>query len=114
MSQPKLAETMSNQDFYAPRKNPEKLSSKKRLLYEIEQILDMEEKGLQLDVIESKSRHSRRIPNRDIYRLYKAILQEKKIQPRVIYTGKDIMSFKKAENLVKDSDKTLEALEPTI
>ena len=114
MSRPTLSETMSDQSFYNPRENPENLESKKRILYEIEQLFDMQDKDLGLDIIESRSRHSRRIPNRDIYKILKAACIEMSVRPRIVYTGKDVLDMDTAESLINESDKNLETLEPSL
>lgn len=114
MSRPALSETMSDQDFYNPRKNPENLESKKRLLYELETLLDMQSKDLGLDVIESRSRHSRRIPNRDLYKLLKALCLELNVRPRILYTGNGVLNRDEAEKIVDDTGKSLTDLEPSL
>jgi len=113
-ARPTLVESFNDDTFVDKRENPEQLSSKKRILYEIENLLNMQEKGSKLDVIDSRSRHDKRIPNRDLYKIYKALLDQMNAQPRMVYTGRSIMNYKEAQNILQDKSKELTDLEPSL
>lgn len=72
---------------------PGKLSNKSRLLYEIEQLLEINDERLKIETVRKPERKTERIPNRDVYRIYKAILNYLGAEPRLVYTGKDIVEL---------------------
>lgn len=113
MSRPSLSETMSEKEFYKPRQNPEQLSSKKQIIYEIEKLL-MEDKNLKIDFIDNRSRHNRNISNIDLYKILKAVCMEMNVRPRIVYTGGDVLDMNQAEDLVSETGKNLEDLEPSL
>lgn len=95
------------------RENPEKLSSKKRILYEIEKLLQMQEKDLELEDLNGTSGRTI-VSNRTLYKIYKAILQDKNVRPSMVYTGQSVLEFDEAKNLMENTDKDLKDLEVTI
>lgn len=95
------------------RENPEKLSSKKRILYEIEKLLSMQEKDLGLEDLNGTSGRTI-VSNRTLYKIYKALLQEKNVRPSMIYTGQSVLESDEVQNLVDNTEKTLDDLEVTI
>jgi len=105
-----------NQDeteYHNLRENPEKLSSKKRILYEIESLLNMQSKGLELEDLNGTSGRTI-VSNRTLYKIYKALLQDKNVRPSMVYTGQSVLEFSEAENLMEKTDKDLDDLEVTI
>lgn len=111
-SRPTIQETLQN-NVQNLRENPEDLSSKKRLLYEIEQILAMPDKGLKLETL-SKTSGRVTISNRALYKIFKALCQEKQVEPSLVYTGNSYIEKTEAEKLVRETEKTFEDLELTI
>ena len=113
---PDLAESFSDDTYFDARDKPEHLDPQKRILYEIEKLLGMEEKDLEMDVINSRADHKRRIPNRDIYRIYKALLKEKNLTPSVVYTGRSILSFEEFKEMMEESEnhEKLSDFEPSL
>lgn len=92
------------------RSKPEEMSSKKRMLYELETILDMSEKDMEMNIVDCKRDHQRRTPNRDLYKLYKAACQELGVKPRIVYTGKSMVEY----DDFKDMEEGLDELEPAL
>jgi len=113
-ARPTLVDSFNDNTFVDKREKPEKLSSKKRILYEIENLLDMQEKNLKLDVIDSRSRHDKRIPNRDLYKIYKCLTDTLDVRPRMVYTGRDVLDFDEAKSIVEENSEDLTELEPTL
>jgi len=60
-------------------------NGKHQLVKEIDKVLEIEEKGLEIQCYNNKK--SSRISNTDIYRIYLAICEDKGIKPRITYTG---------------------------
>jgi len=111
-----IQDKYSGQQFYTPEKNPDKLPNRRRILFEIEQALQISDEDLKLETVRKKgSRKGRtKIPNRDLYRIYKAILNMRKVRPSIVYTGGSIMDMSEAEELVRETDKSLTDLEPSL
>lgn len=119
-TKPTLSQTLNSEytssQFYNPKKHPEKLPNRKRLLYEIEKILEIEKEELKIESVRKKNTKSGRttIPNRDIYRIYKAILNMRNVRPQIVYTGGSIMDISEAQELLCETGKDLSELEPTL
>lgn len=113
MSRPSLSESMSTEKFYNPRKSPENLNNRKRMMYEIEKLL-MKDLEFQLDYIDTRHSRTRNIGNKDIYKIYKALCKRLNVKPAFVYTKNDLINLEEAKQLVSDHDKTLEDLEPTL
>jgi hypothetical protein len=111
-SRPALNQTLQ-ENVQNLRETPEKLSSKKRLLYEIEQILSMQEKDLGLEAL-NKTSGRVIVSNRTLYKIYKALLQEQNLQPSMVYTGNSILEKDTAEEIIEKNDKDWSDLELTI
>lgn len=111
-----IQENYNGQQFYTPEENPEKLPNRRRIIFEIEQALQISEEQLKLETVRKKgSRKGRtKIPNRDLYRIYKAILNMRSIRPKIVYTGGSIMDMSEAEELVRETEKSLKDLEPSL
>lgn len=111
-----IQENYSGQQFYTPEENPGKLPNRRRILFEIEQALQINEDQLKLETVRKKgSRKGRtKIPNRDLYRIYKALMELRSVRPRIVYTGGSIMDMSEAEKLVEETDKSLNDLEPSL
>jgi len=101
-------------NFHIPEENPEVLPPRKRLLFEIEQLLEVDDKKLELETVRKKHTDRARIPNRDIYRIYKALLNYMQVQPTVVYTGGSIMDREEVAELMEEHDKSLSDLEPSL
>jgi len=108
-----LAESFNEREVSSKRENPETLSNRGRLIYEIEKVLHMEDKDLETQVLDDKS-EVKRIYNQDLYRIFKAICQELDIQPALIYTGNSFLDSQEAEELVSNTDKSLKELETSL
>jgi len=111
-SRPAIEQTLQN-NVQNLRENPENLSSKKRLLYEIEQLLQMPSKDLELEALNQTSGRVT-ISNRALYKIFKALCQEKQVEPSLVYTGNSYIEKTEAEKLVRETEKTFEDLELTI
>lgn len=113
-----LAQTLNKRyesdNFHRPEENPETLPPRKRLLFEIEQLLEVEDDELELETVRKKHSDRARIPNRDIYRIYKALLNYMQIQPSVVYTGGGIMTQDEFTEIMQEHDKTISDLEPSL
>lgn len=116
MADPALADSFNNQILKNIESKVDSMDPRKRILYEIEQILSLEEQDLEIETVRKKNCGTGRprIPNRDLYRIYKGLLKAKGLRPRMIYTGNSVMEFDEAEELVKDAGKSISELEPTI
>lgn len=110
-----MEEKYSGQQFYIPEENVENLPNRKRILYEIEKVLEIEEKNMRLESVRKKQQNNRTIlPNRDLYRIYKAVLNLRNVRPQIVYTGGSIMDMNKAERLIAESEKSISDLEPSL
>lgn len=116
MADPALADSFNNQILKNIESKVDTMDPRKRILYEIEQILSLEEQDLEIETVRKKNCGTGRprIPNRDLYRIYKGLLEAKGLRPRMIYTGNSVMEFDEAEELVEDAGKSISELEPTI
>jgi len=116
MADPALADSFNNSHLQNLDSKVDSMDPRKRMLYEIEQLLNLDDQDLEIETVRKKNCGSGRprIPNRDIYRILKGLIQDKKVRPRFIYTGNSIMDFDEAEQLSKDADKQISELEPTI
>jgi len=85
-------------------------SSRRKILSEIEQILEMEEKDLGFGV-KTKTDCRLNISNRILYKILKALQQEKGLKPSIIYTGNNIVERKELEEM---EEKRLEDVELTL
>lgn len=76
---------------------------RKMLLKELQEVLDMEEKDLGMDLNLKKSS---RIPitNRMLYKILKALYQEKGVQPAVFYTGNHIIERDEASKMIEEGE----------
>lgn len=108
-----LAEAFQDREQSSKRENPENLSNRGRLIYEIEKVLHMENKDLQTQVLTDKS-EVKRIYNQDLYRIFRAICQELSVEPRLIYTGNSFLETGEAKEIVENTEKTIEDLETDI
>jgi hypothetical protein len=111
-SRPAIQESLQNNGV-AMRENPETLTSKKRVLYEIENLLNMQEKDLGLEALNSTSGRVT-VSTRALYKMYKALLDERSVRPRMVFTGKSVLEFEQAEKLAEEHGKDLSDLEVTI
>jgi len=111
-SRPSISDTLDG-EIENLRENPENLSSKKRILYEIEKMLNMQEKNLEIKALNRTSGRTV-ITNRMLYKIVKALCSEKNIEPRVIYTGNGIIEKEKAEKLAEGHEKEMKDFELTL
>lgn len=99
-------------DLQNIRENPEEASSIRHLLIELEKVLNMEEKGMKLSCINSRGQVQ--VSNRAVYKIYKAVLMEKNVEPNIIYTGRSTKNIEDVKEIVENTDKEVEDLEVTI
>jgi len=92
------------------RDNVKNLSAKGRILFEMEDLLDLEDQDLMLDYINYKTEHSRRVPNRDLYKIYKGVCELLGVKPRIVYTGNNVLEFEEFESM----DLSLSEAEPSL
>lgn len=88
----------------------DELAPRRRMLYEIEKLLDVDEKRLRVEAVR-KSKHEgagrARIPNRDFYRIYKAMCRRLNTEPRFVYTGNDVLEADKVEQDLRELEPSL-------
>jgi len=112
-SRPTITETLQNGESHALRESPENLSSRKRILYEIENLLSMEEHGLELEAL-NKTSGRVSVTNRALYKIYKALQKELQVQPAFVYTGNNVIPVEQARVMAREHGKNLEELELTL
>ena len=71
----------------------EKMDVRDRILFEMERLLKIEDEELKIETIrKNKIETGRpRMPNRDLYRMYKAISRSLGVEQTIIYTGNSIL-----------------------
>lgn len=116
MADPALVDSFNSNHLQNLDSKVESMDARKRILYEMEQLLKLEEQDLEIETVRKKNCGSGRprIPNRDLYRLYKGLLEALNVRPQMIYTGNSVMEFDEAERLIEDAGKSISDLEPTI
>lgn len=112
-SRPTITETLQNGESHALRESPENLSSRKRILYEIENLLSMEKRGLELEALNKTSGRAN-VTNRALYKIYKALQKELQVQPAFVYTGNNVIPVERARVMAEEHGKNLEDLELTL
>lgn len=112
-SRPTITETLQNGEAHALRESPENLSSRKRILYEIENLLSMEEHGLELEAL-NKTSGRVSVTNRALYKMYKALQKELQVQPAFVYTGNNVIPVERARVMAEEHGKNIEELELTL
>lgn len=86
------------------------MSNRQRILYEIEKVLEITEERLKLETVRKKGSGKRRVPNRDIYRILKAVNQCRNTKPQIVYTGGEILKREEAEEMEEE----IPQLEPSM
>lgn len=108
---PTITESLHNNTRLTEK--PEQMSSKKRILYELENVLDLKDKELELEAL-NKTTGRITVSTRCLYKIYKGILEEKDLQPSCVYTGCSIMEKETVDKLTEAKNKELEDYEVTI
>jgi len=85
-------------------------TNRKKILGEIEQVLEMREKGLGFG-LETKKDTRLNVSNRILYKILKALQQEKDVEPHIVYTGNNIVERRELEEM---EEKRLEDVELTL
>lgn len=81
----------------------EKARPRKLILKEIQDVLDMEKKDLEMDLnLKESSRMN--ITNRMLYKILKALQQEKGVQPTVFYTGNNVIKSSEASKMIEEGE----------
>lgn len=115
MTPPSLTETFNQEIAKKKRENPEKMSGKDRILYEIEKILGMKEKDLELDELNKRQKDDHgKVTNQDLYKILKAASMETGKQPVIIYTGNNCLQISEAEEIVENTDRSINDLEVSV
>lgn len=112
-SRPTITETLQNGESHTLRESPENLSSRKRILYEIENLLNMQQYGLELEAL-NKTSGRVSVTNRALYKMYKALQKELQVQPVFVYTGNNVIPVERARVMAEEHGKNLEELELTL
>lgn len=108
-----LTQAFNNDEYTDQRDSVKDMDHDKRILYEIERLLNLEEKNLELDYINSRKRYDARIPNKDIYRIYKGLIQELNVEQRMYYNGRHIVDPELVQEIRK-SEKSVQKIEITV
>jgi len=85
-------------------------TSRKKILTEIEKALEMREKGLGFG-LETKKDTRLNVSNRILYKILKALRQEKDVEPHIVYTGNNIVERRELEEM---EEKRLDDVELTL
>lgn len=70
----------------------------------------MPEKGLQLESLNGSIGRTV-VSNRELYKIYKALLSELEVQPTLVYTGNTILPAEKARVIAEEKGKNIQDLE---